>query len=330
MSKGTNQKLKLYRLGQIMVQETDDEHGLTIQEIKDKLFEYGITADRKSLYEDLETLEILGITVEKRQDGRKFHYHVVEKRFEMAELKLLVDAIQASRFITEKKSGALIKKLTSFVSRYEMQQLDRQVYVSGRIKTMNESIYYNVDAIHKAISDDCRISFEYLTWNLKKELVPRRKGRYEVSPLGLTWTDENYYLIAYDSQAEIIKHYRVDKMRRIRSIDQRWDGYEYFDRFDLVEYTNRNFSMYGGKAENVRLRFENEMVSVLIDRFGKDIQIYPVDEYYSDTIVTVAVSEQFFGWVFGLGGRVWIENPEGVVKQYQSVLLKQSEIMGCS
>ena len=322
MPKGTNQKLKLYRLSQIMLRETDEEHGLSIQEIKDKLERYGITADRKSLYDDLASLAELGIEIDKEQSGRSFYYYVVSKQFELPELKLLVDAIQSSKFITARKSNALIKKLTSFASRYEAMQLDRQVFVSGRIKTMNESIYYNVDAIHNAIARNCRIRFEYLMWNIKKELVPRRETDYEVSPWGLSWDDENYYLVAFDSDAGIIKHYRVDKMRKIRLTDKGRDGQDHFKQLDMAAYAKKSFGMFGGEEQSVRLQFENSMVGVLIDRFGKEIEIYPVDDGHSETIVRVAVSKQFFGWVFGLGGSVRIVSPQSVVGQFNEQVEK--------
>ena len=327
MPRGMNHKTKLYRLGQIMLRETDEDHKLTVKEIRERLEEFGITVDRKTVYDDLEELHILGLTIDREQEGRQFYYYVSGKQFEIAELKLLVDAIQASRFITARKSNELIRKLTSFASRHEARQLDRQVYVAGRVKTMNESIYYNVDAIHRAISRNRRITFEYLTWNLNKKLVPRRSGRYEASPWGLTWTDENYYLVAYDSDAGIIKHYRVDKMKGICDIEKKRDGQEHFRQFDMAAYANMNFSMYGGKEESVRLRFENDMATVMIDRFGKDITIHPADGWHSDVIVKVAVSEQFFGWVFGLGGRVWIAGPDSVVLQYRALIKEQSRIM---
>ena len=215
--KGSNQKFKLYRLAQIMQEQTDDEHYITMPEIMDELAKYNITADRKSLYNDLRDLSILGIDVEGEPIGNRYHYHVVNRAFELPELKLLVDAIQSSKFITEKKTNALIKKLETLVSKYDAQKLQRQVYVSGRIKTMNESIYYTVDAIHNAISENKKIKFQYYQWNVKKEMELRHNGAwYHISPWGLSWYNENYYLVGYDSEAGKIKHYRVDKMLHIR------------------------------------------------------------------------------------------------------------------
>ncbi|MBP3816974.1 MAG: WYL domain-containing protein [Butyrivibrio sp.] len=326
MPKGTNQKLKLYYLAKIMVKMTDDEHFLTMPQIKERLEECGITADRKSLYDDMEALRTLGIDVILEQVGRNYYYHVGSKHFEIAELKLLVDAIQSSKFITEKKSNELIKKLTGLVSEYEAMQLKRQVEVQGRIKTMNESIYYIVDEIHTAISTNRRIQFEYLKWNLNKELVPRKEGLYEVSPWALTWDDENYYLIAFDAEADKIKHYRVDKMRNIRIMDDRRLGKEHFKAFDMASYSKMNFGMFGGTETKVKLKFKNDLVGVLIDRFGKDISIRKSDEEgWSETSVDVAISDQFFGWLFALSDGVIIASPEDVKDRYRQELLKITE-----
>ena len=326
MPKGANQKLKLYYLAKIMVKMTDDEHFLTMPQIKERLEECGITADRKSLYDDMEALRTLGIDVILEQVGRNYYYHVGSKHFEIAELKLLVDAIQSSKFITEKKSNELIKKLTGLVSEYEAMQLKRQVEVQGRIKTMNESIYYIVDEVHTAISTNRRIQFEYLKWNLNKELVPRKEGLYEVSPWALTWDDENYYLIAFDAEADKIKHYRVDKMRNIRIMDDRRLGKERFKAFDMASYSKMNFGMFGGTETKVKLKFKNDLVGVLIDRFGKDISIRKSDEEgWSETSVDVAISDQFFGWLFALSDGVIIASPEDVKDRYIQELLKITE-----
>ena len=326
MPKGTKQKLKLYYLSRIMLKKTDDEHGITMPEIQEKLLGYGVTADRKSVYDDLESLKVLGIDIIGEKVGRNYLYHVGKKQFEIAELKLLVDSIQSSKFITEKKSRELIEKLTAFASEYEALQLKRQVVVQGRVKTMNESIYYVVDDIHKAISENSRIRFEYLKWNLKKKMVRKKDKIYEVSPWALTWNDENYYLIAFDSEAGCLKHYRVDKMRDIELTGEKRDGSKYFKKSDIAAYAKTNFGMFGGEETKVKLEFKDEMVGVLIDRFGTDISIRPVREGWSVTTVDVAVSEQFFGWVFGLGAKVRIIGPAEVVDRFRNELCEMQEL----
>lgn len=316
MPKGSNQKLKLYRLAQIMLENTDDDHYITMPEIMSALEAYEVTADRRTIYADLKDLEALGIEVEGEPVGGGYRYHVVERPFELPELKLLVDAIQSSKFITERKTNALIRKLEKLVSKYEAMKLQRQVYVSGRIKTMNESIYYTVDTIHNAISENRKIRFQYFQWNVKKEMELRHDGAYyHISPWGLSWDAENYYLIGYDSEAGKIKHYRVDKMLRLQMSDEKREGKEYFKKLDMADYAKKSFGMFGGREEKVKLLVENTLAGVIIDRFGKDIMLIPSDEEHFTVNVDVHVSTQFFGWIISLGERVKILGPEEVVAQ---------------
>ncbi len=326
MPKGTKQKLKLYYLSQIMLRETDDNHGISMPQIQSRLLEYGITSDRKSVYDDLESLKVLGLDIIGEKVGKSYLYHVGKKQFEIAELKLLVDSIQSSKFITEKKSNELIKKLTNFASEYEAKELKRQVVVHGRVKTMNESIYYVVDDIHKAITTNSKIRFEYLKWDLKKKMVRKKDKIYEVSPWALTWNDENYYLVAYDSEAGAIKHYRVDKMRNIELTEEKRDGRKFFKQSDITSYAKINFGMYHGDENKVKIEFKNEIAGVFIDRFGTDIPIKPSKEGWSVTTVEVALSNQFFGWVFGLGTSVKILAPEEIVNKFEDALSKIIEM----
>lgn len=316
MSKGANQKFKLYRLAQIMLKRTDEEHYITMPEIIAALGEYEITADRKSIYNDLRDLEVLGIEVEGEPIGNRYHYHVISRPFELPELKLLVDAIQSSKFITERKTNALIRKLEQLVSRHEAIKLQRQVYVSERIKTMNESIYYTVDSIHNAISENRKIKFQYFQWNVKKEMELRHNGAwYHISPWGLSWDNENYYLVGYDSDAGQIKHYRVDKMLHIQMSDEQREGKEHFKRLDMADYTKKSFGMFGGKEQQVKLLVDNSLAGVIIDRFGKNVMLIPADEEHFTVNVRVHVSKQFLGWIFSLGEQVKIVSPDEVVEQ---------------
>ncbi len=316
MPKGTNQKFKLYRLAQIMMKKTDEEHYITMPEIMAALGEYEITADRKSIYNDLRDLEIFGIEVEGEKVGNGYHYHVVNRPFELPELKLLVDAIQSSKFITEKKSNSLIRKLEMMVSEYDAQKLQRQVYVSGRIKAMNESIYYTVDAIHNAISENRKIKFQYFQWNVKKEPELRHGGAwYHISPWGLSWDDENYYLVGFDSEAARIKHFRVDKMLRIELSDEAREGREYFKKLDMADYARKSFGMFGGEEQSVKLLVDNSLAGVIIDRFGKDVMMIPADAAHFTVNVDVHVSRQFLGWVFSLGENVKVIGPDEVVER---------------
>lgn len=319
MPKGTNNKYKLYRLAQIMLERTDEEHYITMPEIMEALKEYEITADRKTIYADLKDLDEFGIEVEGEPVGNRYHYHVISRPFELPELKLLVDAIQSSKFITAKKTNALIKKLETLVSKHDAMKLQRQVFVSERIKTMNESIYYTVDAIHNAISENKKIKFQYFQWNVKKEMELRHGGAYYfVSPWGLSWDDENYYLVGYDSEADVIKHYRVDKMLNIQMTEEAREGKEHFKKLDMADYAKKSFGMYGGKEQKVKLLVKNELAGVIIDRFGKDIMMLPKDESHFSVNIDVRVSGPFLGWIISLGEGVKIVGPDEVVEQMQN------------
>lgn len=329
MAKGKNQKLKLLYLLKILMEETDESHGLTRQELLDRLASHGVNADRKTLYTDFEELRTFGIDVLSERHGNDWFYYIGSREFELAELKLLVDTVQSAKFITERKSQALIKKLESLVSRHEAGQLHRQVLISGRIKTMNESVYYNVDKIHAAISSDSRIQFQYFQWNVWKEMVLRHDGAsYHVSPWALVWDNENYYMVGYDSASQKLRHYRVDKMLNISPDGQKREGQEQMKHFDISRYSRQLFGMFGGEETNVSLEAKHYMAGILIDRFGKDIPMIPKADGTFTAHVNVAVSPQFLGWIISLGSDIRITGPKSVVQMMQEEakrLLKQYE-----
>lgn len=316
MSRGTNQKLKLIYLMKILLEKTDDEHSLTLAEILQELSKYDITAERKSIYADFESLRLYGLDIISEQRNRTVYYHIGCREFELAELKFLVDAVQSSKFITEKKSRQLIKKLEGLASKYEAKELHRQVYVQGRIKTMNESIYYNVDKIHQAIAQNVQIKFQYYQWNVDKEMELRHNGAfYQISPWELIWDDENYYLVGYDSKAEIMKHFRVDKMLKISLLNEKREGKSFFDHMDMASYSKKRFGMFDGKEQKVKLECENRLAGVIVDRFGKDVSLRKIDNEHFTVNVDVAVSGQFIGWVIALGDGVKIVEPDIVVER---------------
>ena len=323
MSKG---KLKLLHLVRIFTQETDDEHTLTLQQIAAKLEAVGIKADRKTLYDDFEELRSYGYDIIAEQHSRNTFYHLGAREFELPELKLLVDSVQSAKFITTRKSRELIKKLEKHVSRYQAEQLHRQVFIAGRVKSMNESIYYNIDKLHEAINRGVQIRFQYGQWSVNKTLELRREGAwYQVSPWALTWDDENYYLVAYDAEADRIKHYRVDKMLRIRVTREGRKGKETFKAFDMAKYAKSVFGMFTGELTAVTLEAENHMAGVVIDRFGEDIAITPVDDAHFQAVVNVTVSPQFIGWIVALGRGVRIVAPDAVVERMREEIRRLSE-----
>lgn len=316
MGRASNQKLKLMYLMKIMLEKTDETHSITMSGIITALETYGVCAERKSIYNDIESLRQYGMDIIGIQEKGTYYYHIGNRQFELAELKLLVDSVQSAKFITAKKTNELIKKIEGFASQYEATQLHRQVYVSERIKTGNENIYYNVDKIHTAIADNSKIAFQYFQWNVDKKMELRKNGAlYEVSPWALSWDDENYYLVAYDGIAEKIKHFRVDKMLHIEITKMEREGQKIFDKFDMAVYTKKLFGMFDGEEEIVKIECENNLAGVMIDRFGKDVTMVKKDSEHFTVHVKVAVSRQFLSWVMALGYGAKIVGPKRVVQQ---------------
>jgi len=320
MARRPNQKLKLLYLLKILLENTDEENAMTVREMIYELDRYGIPAERKSIYSDLEALQFFGFDIVSRRN-RTTEYFVANRLFELPELKLLVDAVQCSKFITHKKSEELIKKLSCLTSKHQAKLLNRQVYVADRVKTMNESIYYNVDRIHTAISRNRQISFRYFHYTVNKKKKFRKDGkRYITSPYALTWDNENYYLITYSEKYQDFTHYRVDKMMDIEITNYPRVRLPQDVNFNVAEYSRKVFNMFGGEEETVKIQFENSLVNVVIDRFGKEVCIEEVDK---DTFVMsaqVVVSPTFFSWVFQFGDKVRILSPEDVVSRYKQFL----------
>ena len=320
MAKAPGQKLKLLYIVKMLEENTDEQHPMSTAEIISRLEANGIHSERKSIYDDIEKLIEFGYDIIRVQSRLGGGYYLGTREFELAELKLLVDAVQSSRFITTKKSRELIKKLEKIAGKHDAGKLQRQVYVAGRIKTENESIYYNIDTIHRAIQENRQISFAYMDWTLQKKLTPRPGGERKVSPWALIWRDENYYLAAYDEADDKIKHYRVDKMGNVNLTEACRAGVAQFENMDLAAYTNRTFGMYGGQEEIVTMQFPKQLVGVVLDRFGKDAEIRSMGEDVFRVRARVAVSGQFFGWLAGIGKDAEIVSPEAVAEEYRDWL----------
>ena len=318
MPKSNHQKLKILYLYQLLEQKTDENHVVSMQEIIDYLDLYGIKAERKSIYDDIEELRFFGADIEVRKDKPR-GYYLASRAFELPELKLLVDAVQSSRFLSDKKANEIIQKIERLTSIYEAKQLDRQVTVAGRIKTM--SGYYNVDNLHKAISNNHKIRFQYANWNVDKKLELRREGGfYKISPWALCWVEENYYLIGYDDRTSMIRHYRVDKMVNIEETEEDREGKSVFSDFSIADYTRKTFGMFGGSSASITLLFENSFAGIVIDRFGKDVPIVKEDKDHFSVRVEVIPSDLFYGWLAGLGVGVRMISPETEVRKYKDYL----------
>lgn len=307
------------------MQHSDENHPVKMERIIEELARNDISAERKSIYDDIESLRVFGIDV-MQVKGKNGGYYIGERDFELPELKLLVDSVQSSKFITEDKTYKLIKKIESLASVYDGQLLQRQVYVKNRVKSMNESIYYAVDAVSDAIAQNKKIRYKYFEYTVSKERKFRHDGAdYLVSPFALIWDDENYYMLAWDSKYQIMKHYRVDKMHGVKVADEAREGNEEFETFDMSSYTKTVFGMFGGEEVKVKLRFVNRLAGVIIDRFGKDTMLIPDGNEHFTVNVDVVPSQHFLAWVFGFGTEVEIISPESVKDEMKNQLKKLEE-----
>lgn len=320
MAKSANQKRKLLVLRDILHTETDEEHPLTLEQLRILLESHDIQAERKSLYDDLEQLRLQGEDIICVRD-RSVRYYMGQRAFDLPELRLLVDAVQSSKFITHRKSETLIRKLEGLTSRHLAGQLQRQVTVSGRIKSMNESIYYNVDTLQLAMAENCAVQFRYFDWDMHKKRQLRRGGAaYTASPWALLWDDENYYMVAYDHDHAQMRHYRVDRMQSILPLEGSRQGADAFARLDMGAYTRGTFGMFGGREQLITLRCDAAMAGVILDRFGQDTVMIPDGDSFTAR-VSVVVSPQFFGWLTGLEGKVTVTD-EDVATAYRQYLRK--------
>lgn len=316
MAKSANQKLKQLYLLKILSECTDETHAMTTKQLIDKLAEYQVTAERKSIYSDIEALNQMGYDILNGKSKEHYGYYMASRDFELPELKLLVDAVQSSRFITEKKSRELIAKLEKLCSKYDAGKLQRQVYVTDRLKAENEGIYYAVDGIHEAIQRDRQISFRYYEWDADKTMRFKRDGkRYVVSPYLLVWNDANYYLVAFEKESSMIRHYRVDKMNDLRVEKEARLGEAEYRAFSPGIYTRKSFQMFGGNEVTVTMQCDETMAGVMIDRFGKEVTMRRLPEGKIKVRTDVFVSPPFYGWIAGMNGKVKITAPVSIARE---------------
>ena len=321
MAKGNGQRLKALYILKILQENSDEKHLLKTQQIIDRLEGYGIPAERKSVYADISALKELGyeiVCVRARANGG---YYLKNRSFELPELKLLTDAVQASRLITVKKSRQLISKLETLASPFEAKQLNRQVYVSDRNKTDNETIYETIDRLHESMQKNRQVRFQYLEWTADGKKKCRHSGAfYEGSPYFLIWRDENYYLVAYDAKAQIMKHYRVDKIQALSVSEHDREGTEVAAKVNPAVYTEEKFGMFAGNEEIVTLRYDQSIAGVLFDRFGQAVSVRKLADGNYTMRVRLSLSQQFYGWLTGLGAEIEIVAPAYVRDEYKAYI----------
>ncbi len=325
MAKSANQKLKMLYIADFLNRKTDENHTVSTNDIISMLSKNGIEAERKSIYSDLEALRNYGMDIIITK-GRGGGICVGSRDFQLSELKLLVDAVQSSRFITTKKSYEIIKKLSSLASDYEKDDLQREVFIVNRIKNDNENIFYSTDAIHKAIHNDKMISFRYFNYGAdKKKVYHHNVETIKVSPFGLQYDSEKYYLIAFDSYASGIKHYRVDKMENVEIIDESRDGKGYFRKFDIAEYSNATTTMYQGEVTDVIIKLPEKFAGAIIDKFGKKCKFIKTEDGKYTVSVKAALTPTLYSWIFTFGGEMTVIAPEKAVQEYKTQLQKALE-----
>lgn len=318
----SRQKQKLLILQKILLTESDEYHKLSGNDLIKKLDLYGIKAERKTIYDDIATLIESGLDVVVEKLGHSNVYYIGSRIFQDEELLVLVDAVASSRFLTQKKSNELIKKLQSLTSRHSAQQLKRSIYVANRVKNYNEAIYYSVNAIHEAIHKNCQITFRYTEYDVNKRKRFKHGGDvYKVSPYYLIWESDCYYLVCYCTKHEEICRYRVDRMSDVNVTSSKRRELSISEE-EFAKSLRATYNMFGGKPETVTLEMKNNLVNVLIDRFGDSIHITPKTQDTFSVRLEVQISPTFWGWLFQFGDEAKVLSPEWVVNEANANLKK--------
>lgn len=321
MEKSESKKLIPLYLQQLFLEKTDKTHYIRMPEILSFLESKGIFADRRTIYAAISLLNSIDFEIVGVQEKGGYKYHHPKRLFDTNELKYLIDSIATSKFLTEKKSRELINKVKTLGSNFDNQSLNRNVLLDKRIKSMNDKVFKNLDVIYAAIAANNQINFQYLHWNPQRKLVSKTEKLYSVSPYAVSLTDDNYYLIAFDSNTNKLKHYRIDKMQSVKIIEYERAGKSLFKSFDIIDYSNKTFGMFSGKEETVTLEAANSLAGVFIDRFGEFAAIRPNFDNPDTFIVRISVyiSPQFFAWIYGLGKDIKIISPKSVIDDFKTM-----------
>ncbi len=322
MAKRPNQTKKIPLIIKMLREETDDEHGLSMSQIIERLAEEGVEAERKSIYRDFEVLRDCGYDVIKRP-GRPTEYALGEREFQYPELLLLVDAVQGSRFLTKRKSQQLIQRVKGLTSVHQAEALERHVHVERRIRTQNESVYYNVDAIQEAIAARKKVAFRYFRHDVnQRKVYGKDGGTYRETPVHLVYSDGYYYLISFNDTHDDFVRYRIDRMSHIQVLDEPATRNDRIANFDVEEFALQAFGMFGGDKVRVTVEFEESAIDQILDRFGREgAIIIPQADGTGHATFTIRKSAVFFGWLAGFGTRARIIAPTTLAEEYREFLL---------
>ncbi|MGN1403313.1 MAG: helix-turn-helix transcriptional regulator [Ruminococcus sp.] len=324
MPRTENQKQKLLYLLKFFYEETDEEHTLTVNDLIARLEQKGISAARRSIYDDIRTLQDFGVDIVMRR-SKTCEYFLAARLFETAELKILIDSVQSSRFITKKKSESLITKLKKLASKPQAREFSGQIYIYDRIKSMNECIFYNVDTLHHAIASNRKIRFRYFDYNIQREKVNRKNGAYyDTNPLALTFDNENYYLITYNEKYDDFVHYKVDRMTDLAISEEHSSLPK--EPFNAANYVKPIFSMFDGKTEHVTAVFDKAYLNIIIDRFGDNVRLEELEGNCLRADFKADISPTFLSWIIGFGTGVKIVSPKWVADEVKRLALETAEM----
>lgn len=318
-------KLRPFYVAKLLYEQTDEDHYLTIAQIMEQLErDYGISTSRGTVGDDIKALQELGVEIEVEPSTQK-RFYLIGRRFDLPELKTLIDAIESARFIPKEKSATLVEKLGSLTSRYNTEKLVRNVDVENRIKADNEKIYYIMEALNDAINTQKKVTFQYFTYNVKKEQKLKHDGCvYILSPYKLIWNGDYYYVVGFSEKHGGIGSFRLDRIvRQPQILDE--DSVQPPEDFDLNVYLNSMFRMYNGERKQIELVCDNSTMDAIIDKFGKDVTVYANDMQSFKAVVTTSLGNVFYSWIFGFGGKVAIKSPQDVRAQYCEMVRKAYE-----
>lgn len=293
---------------------TDESHPATTSDIISYLASFGITTTRKTVAEDVTELQESGFDIVCNR-SRQNEYFVGSRYMELAELKLLIDAVQAAKFISPKKSNELIGKVSALASPHQGTELKRCLFVDGKVKTSNETVYYSVDALHHAIQNNTVVTFQYIEYTAKKEKALKHDGqKYVFSPYDLVWCNDGYYVFGWSESHNKVVKFRVDRMVRLKVSDDTY--HKKPEGYDIVGFCRQVFSMYDGDLRRIELKCKNTMMKAVIDRFGEDVETAPLEYGYFKAVVEVSVSPTFFSWIFTFDGDIKILSPKDIKQAY--------------
>ena len=315
MATNSRTKLKLLHVSDILSRETDEEHPLSANQLCERLEMRGISAERKSVYADIRTLQEYGMDIVE-SSGKKQGWFLASREFELAEVRLLVDAVQAADFITAKKTKELLDKLKTLISTYQASTMNRQIYTDHRLKHNNEKIYYNIDDLHSAIMQNCKVQFEYTNKRIdEKGHIASQTREHTVSPYAMIWSNDHYYLICNTEKYDTLMHLRLDRINRVRKLEEPArpirEVSSYLNYFDAADYIKKSFNMFSGEQQMIRLRCKNDLYEQVVDRFGEDIMLVPNDNGYFTITVKAMVSKGLIAWLLQFE-EIEVISPESV------------------